>query len=466
MLLRKNTKLFKTILAIVEASQTRPDREKLIRLFITKVGDTADKRLAIEGIPGDAGVFYEMTYQTVLNNLRSSNHQLYESDDVPGVYFFHSSNKSWDETPFEFDEAIREEFTSLPDLPNVRKKGKAGKVVLPTSKTRSESPKPAKKEKTATKKSEKPAAHRPGPHTYKGLRKEIEFNNLDKIVYRQPQLTRKDVLDYYDKISEHMIPYLKDRPLKIIAPSDSGRHKEYSTIEKLSEAHEELPDWLHTFEGPKNAGRLIRCNDKEHLMFYASLGCLQFNCSSARTKSLTAPDYIVISLSTDAETAGLIQATQTARTILNGLHLPSLIKTDGASGLHLYIPLDAKSKFDNAVKVSEYISRLIRLKSPDRISLSGSEDYSYGKIALGYNLNSESATAIAPYSLVAGEAASVATPINWDEAQESFRFDELTPDATLKRLKREGDAFESLFRKKINGDELLERLEEGYSFLL
>ena len=464
MLLRKNTKLFKTILAIVEASQTLPDREKLIRLFITKVGESVDKRLALDGIVGDAGVFYEMTYQTVLNNLRSSNHQLYENDEEPGVYFFHSSNKAWDETPFEFDEAIKEEFASLSELPNVRKKGKAGKVVLPTSKTRPES-KPARKEKTTKAKAKRPAAPKPQQHYY-NLRKEIDFNNLDKIVYRQPHFTRKDVLDYYDKVANAILPYLKDRPLMIIAPSDSGRPKEYATLEKLSDTYEELPDWLQTFQTSKSDDRLILCNDKEHLMFYASLGCVQFNCSPGRTKSITTPDYVVIVLNTDAESSGLIEATQTAQTILKGLKVPSFVKTDGASGLHLYIPLDAKSKIDPVSQVAAYLCKLIRLKSPDRISLSGSEDYTYGKIALDYYLNSESATAIAPYSLFAGETASVASPLNWDEVQESFRFDELTPDAVLKRLKREGDAFESLFRKKVNGDELLERLEAGYSFLL
>ena len=60
----------------------------------------------------------------------------------------------------------------------------------------------------------------------------------------------------------------------------------------------------------------------------------------------------------------------------------------------------------------------------------------------------------------------MATPVNWDEVQESFRFEEFTHDMVLKRLKREGDAFEDLLKKKLNGDELLERLEEGYSFLL
>ena len=76
MLIRKNTKAFKTILQIVSECQSRPDREQLIRLFITRAGNTVKDRISVESIQGDAALFYEMNYQTVLNSLRSSNHQL------------------------------------------------------------------------------------------------------------------------------------------------------------------------------------------------------------------------------------------------------------------------------------------------------------------------------------------------------------------------------------------------------
>ena len=106
MLIRKNTKAFKTILEIISACREKPDREKLIRLYVTKAGDTIKDRISVEAIEGGAGVFYEMGYQAVVGNLKSSNHQLHQSDEIPGVYFFHSSsNKVWDETPFEFDSA-------------------------------------------------------------------------------------------------------------------------------------------------------------------------------------------------------------------------------------------------------------------------------------------------------------------------------------------------------------------------
>src|SRR5688500_19549625 len=113
------------------ACRDRPDRKQQIRQYITKAGDTIHERINVEGIQGEAGLFYEMNYQAVLGKLQSSNHQLLQSDDIPGIYFFHSSsNKAWDETPFEFDEAIKREFASLPELPVTRKKEKAEKFTF------------------------------------------------------------------------------------------------------------------------------------------------------------------------------------------------------------------------------------------------------------------------------------------------------------------------------------------------
>ena len=149
MLIRKNTKAFKTILEIISACQSRADREKLIRLYITRAGHSINDRISVEGIQGDAALFYEMNYQSVLNNLQSSSHQLHISDEIPGIYFFHSSsNKVWDETPFEFDEAIKKEFSSLPELPVVRKKEKPEKFVFPTGKSKAESNRKKRKSRT------------------------------------------------------------------------------------------------------------------------------------------------------------------------------------------------------------------------------------------------------------------------------------------------------------------------------
>jgi DNA ligase D-like protein (predicted polymerase) len=468
MLIRKNTKVFKTILEIMAACKDRPDREKLIRHYITKAGYSIKDRISVEGIQGEAGLFYEMNYHAVLNSLESSNRQLHESDDTPGIYFFHSaSNKAWDETPFEFDEAIKKEFASLPDLPVVRKKEKAEKYVFPAPGAKTEprpsraktEAKPIKKEKVETKKAAKVINKGPRQPDYK-LKHKIQFTDLQKVVFRKPQLTRNDVLDYYNKIAEYILPYLKDRPQSIRLLSKDGRNTEYKTLDALPEGL----DWIQTANTEQ--GRVLLCNNKEHLLFYVEIGCLEFNCCHSRTKSLELPDYIVIEIeSPEAELGKAIDVALTARDILSGLQLPSFVKTDGQSGLHIYVPLDSKCKFKTSKAVAEYICKLIRLKVPGLVNMEGSNDRSYGKVSLDYKINEVGKSLVAPYSLVPGESASVATPLLWEEVKEDHQLQYFNHETIFKRLKKIGDPFETLFRKKVNADTLLERMDANYSFL-
>ncbi|HEY8510439.1 MAG TPA: hypothetical protein VIL31_00680, partial [Cyclobacteriaceae bacterium] len=215
MQIRKNTKAHKSILQVLEQCSSRPDREKLVRLYITRAGHTLQQRISIEAIQGEAELLYDMTYQTVLSNLKSPNHQLYVSDDTPGIYYFHSSNKEWDETPFEFDDAVLKLFPSLPEPPATRKKEKAEKYVLPTApKTKAVSPaKPAAKKKISEKKSSSAKKAEQQPN-YR-LKHKILFTNLDSITFRHPQISKRDVLDYYDKVADQLLPHLKDRPVTI-----------------------------------------------------------------------------------------------------------------------------------------------------------------------------------------------------------------------------------------------------------
>ena len=489
MLIRKNTKEFKTILEIFNACRDRQDRQQLIRVFITKAGDTVSQRINVEGIEGGAGLFYEMNYQAVLGNLKSSNHQLHQSDEIPGVYFFRSSsNKTWDESPFEFDEAIKKEFASLPDLPTLRKKEKTEKFAFPAAKMKVN--KSGEKEKTQSKKEKthirkaSPSARTetsegkksakvvdlwPKQPDYK-LKQEIHFTGLDRIVFRGAQLTKKDVLDYYDKITDYLLPYLKDRPQVIRLYRDGHQGPSHTTLGSLTKnSPEEIPEWIQTAPAGKGKTQeqLLVCNDREHLLFFVQIGCVEFQACPSRIRSLDAPDYIILIIeSPEYELAKAIDVALAAREIFTGLQLPSFVKTDGASGLHLYIPLDSKSDFATSRNVAEFLCKLIRLKIPELVTLKGSEGPTYGKVLLDYSFNEQNKSIVAPYSLVAGPSANVATPLRWEELTDGLNAEAFDHKSIFKRLKDEGDPFDGLFRKKASADALFERLEENYSFLL
>jgi DNA ligase D-like protein (predicted polymerase) len=485
MLIRKNTKAFKTILEIIVSSESRGDREKLVRLFITKAGNSIHERINVEGIQGESGLFYDMNYQSLLNNLRSSTYQLHMSDELPGLYFFRSaSNKTWDQLPFEFDEAIKKEFSSHADLPLVRKKEKAQSFALPTPKKREQLPAGKKREQPATgkkravanEKTESPRVVRmvpdrgPKQPDYK-LKHKIEFTNLDKIIFRQAKITKQDVLDYYNKIADYILPYLKDRPLwtRLHSADSILTTVEVSREGLFQNNAERIPEWIQTVTvgTNKEQRQMLLCNDKEHLLFYVENGCLEFNTGHSRTKLPDSPDYIVMVIdSPGAEMANAIGVALHAKAVLDGLELPSFLKVDGISGLHIYIPLDAKAKFTQSRKVVEYICRLIGLKFPDRITLKGSDGFVYGKVTLDYSFNEEGKSIIAPYSLAAGPLSAVAAPISWQELGEDLRLEDFNHEAILKRLKQGNDPLENFFKKKVNADSLLGRLEENYAFLL
>ena len=475
-LIRKNTRAFKTILEIITACQERPDRDKLIRLYITKAGHSIDDRINVEGIQGESGLFYEMTYQTVLSNLQSSSHQLCSSDDVPGIYFFHSSsNKVWDEAPFEFDESIKTEFSSLTELPAVRKKEKASKFDLSGPGTKFETGDSKKKVGRSTEKSIGSKATKPTKSTTIkepeqpdfNLKHDIHFTNLSKLIFRDAKLSKREVLEYYDEISDYLVPYLKDRPLWTKRDTGTLKPSIEMTMDALFRNNEEnVPDWIKSYliTGHKQKKSKLLCNDKDHLLFYVETGSLQFDHGLSKIKNHDTPDFMIIGIdSPDFDISNAVEVALATKQILDGLQLRSCVKTDGSSGLHIYIALEANTTFETSQTVANYICRLIGLKIPDRVSF-GADTNGYGKVTLDYTMNAPDKSVVAPYSLVTGQSTTVATPLLWDEVNEDLRPDAFNHQTIFKRLKEKGDPLDAL-RKKVNADDLLERLETHYAFL-
>ena len=300
------------------------------------------------------------------------------------------------------------------------------------------------------------------------LKHEIHFTDLKKVFFRQPQIVKEDVLDYYNKVSEYLLPYVKDRPLWARRPDKAQSLVELTMDGLFSDQTEGPADWIQSAVVAigKKKKNILLCNNKEHLLFYVEKGFVEFNVGHSRVKSSHTPDYIVLVIdSPEYELAKAIEAALGTKQILEGLQLPSLVKTDGMSGLHIYIPLDSKSKFQVCEDAAAYICKLVRLKIPELVTLNESEEHVYGKVSLDYSLNQEGKGVVAPYSLVPGDAAIVAAPLRWEEVKEDLASEDFNIETMFRRLKQQGDLFEALSKKKVNADALLERLEKHYAFL-
>jgi len=444
MQIRKNTKAFKTIVEIVSVCQTRPDREKLVRLYITKAGHSIEDRIHVAGIEGgDAAFFYDMTYQTVLGNLKSSTHQLWASDDIPGIYFFHTtSNKVWDEAPFEFDEVILKEFVALPELPAVRKREKAEKFVLSAAEPGLKS-KTLRKEplKVSSKKNDKDKV-KSGIETPKlnfKLSRHIDFSHLDKIIFRQSKINKQVVLEYYDKIADYLLPHLKDRFLSFRKDAESQKSSKELTVAAIfPEQPDEMPEWLRIQElaDGKDHKEILLCPDKEHLLYFVEHGVLEFDHSLSRVKRHDSSDYLMLAIDSPGfDISHAIRVALKARSIFEGLQLRSCVKTDGVSGLHVYVPLDGKSTFETVMGAATYLAQLIRLKMPDQVTLNDPDEKSYGKVSLDCSMNAPGGSVLAPYSLVPGRQPVVAVPFLCEELEQCLSAESFDHESSFRRIR-------------------------------
>ena len=107
------------------------------------------------------------------------------------------------------------------------------------------------------------------------------FSNLDKVFWdkseNHPQLTKKDLIEYYNKISEYLLPYLKDRPLSLSRYPDGikGKHFYHKNWDK------EKPDFVQTVKvyskSKDDIVNYIVCNNKDTLLWLANLGCIEMH---------------------------------------------------------------------------------------------------------------------------------------------------------------------------------------------
>jgi bifunctional non-homologous end joining protein LigD len=287
------------------------------------------------------------------------------------------------------------------------------------------------------------------------------FSNLDKVFWPKEKYTKGDVVDYYERISEFILPYLKDRPENL------NRHP--NGIEQKSfyhkDLHNEAPDWAQTKKiysesGSKEITYLL-CQDKLTLLYMADLGCIEINPWSSRIKSLDKPDYAIMDL--DPNDIGMKEAIKTAlaaNDILKIIGVLSLIKTSGGRGFHIFVPLGAKYTYEQSRNFIYLLGAAVNKRLPGITSLERSPAKRRKKVYLDYLQNRRGQTIAAAYSLRPKPGASVSTPLEWKEVKPGLEPASFNIKTIFPRLKKKGDLWKGSIGKGIDMEKTLFRLKD------
>lgn len=285
----------------------------------------------------------------------------------------------------------------------------------------------------------------------------LTFNHLSKIYWPEDGVTKRDMFNYYDQVAEYMVPYLKDRPMSLNRFPNGIHGKSFYQKDVKGKAPDCMATMPHTTSDGVNKEYLVAKN-KASLLWMASLGCIEMNPWFSRVQSPDNPDFCVIDLDPDKNTFDqVIEAAQIVKQVCDAIGVPAYPKTSGSTGMHIYIPLNAKYTYDQSQLFAKIIVTRVHREIPDYTSLERQIKNRNGKMYLDFLQNRPDATIAGPYSLRPKPGATVSMPLSWDEVKPGLTMRHFTIHNSPGRLKETGDLFKGVLGKGIDLTSVIEK---------
>lgn len=280
-------------------------------------------------------------------------------------------------------------------------------------------------------------------------RKSIEVSSLDKLMFPAAGITKGDLIDYYHKIAEVMLPHLRERPISLQRFPD-GIEEEGFFQKNMPDY---FPDWFRSARLSKEDGsvRYPLVGDAASLVYLANQGTITLHAALAKAGTPHHPDRLVFDLDPSGKEFEPVQdAARILRKALDELDLPSFVQTTGSRGLHVVIPLQGKQNFDQARAFAVSLAGELAEQHPDQLTVEQRKKKRGDRVFVDCMRNAYGQTAVAPYSLRARPGAPCATPLSWREALAG----DMKPDRyglknIFRRLGRKEDPWKGIGRHAV-----------------
>ena len=297
----------------------------------------------------------------------------------------------------------------------------------------------------------------------------LPLTNLEKELW--PHVTKRRLLQYFTAVSPYLLAHLKDRPITLTR-YPHGVQGEHFFQRHSDQARPEFVETASLTEHESGKRDFLLCNNLSTLLWLGQLATIDLHswfsrvapgvspAEGAGTAKQTAdfasnyPDFIVFDIDpyiySGQEAAGdepelnkkafalTARVAVWFKEILDGLELPSFVKTSGMTGLHIYVPIQRQFEYEVIHAASKTIAGYLLQKHPQEVTMEWQTVKRKGKVFLDYNQNARSKTLAAIYSPRHSSVAAVSTPLKWSEVEKIYPTD-FTVLNLPERLVKTGD---------------------------
>jgi bifunctional non-homologous end joining protein LigD len=280
--------------------------------------------------------------------------------------------------------------------------------------------------------------------------KDVRLTNLRKIFWQELGLTKGDLLQYYADVAPALLPHLADRAM-VMKRYPHGASGEFFFMKR---APAPRPDWIQICAIEHGSGNVIdfpMIQDLASLLWVINLGCIDLNQWYARCGHVDHPDYVHFDLDPGAGATfdHVREAALLVRDALDALEMPSLVKTTGSKGMHVYVPIVRGPEQKQVWTFAKALARELAARYPALVTA----EYRVakrprGRVLVDYNQNAWGRTLASIYSVRPRKEATVSTPITWREIEREVRIEDFTVANVPARVGKLGDLWAPLLAAK------------------
>ena len=276
--------------------------------------------------------------------------------------------------------------------------------------------------------------------------KDVRLTNLRKLFWPDLALTKGDLLRYYASVSDALLPHLHDRAMVM----KRYPHGAAGPFFFMKRAPSPRPAWIETCAIHHHSGNIIDfpvIQDLASLMWVVNLGCIDLNQWYARTDDVDRPDYLHFDLDPGEGVTfdRVLEAGLVVREALDTLKMPSVVKTTGSKGLHVYTPIVRGPVQKEVWTFAKALGQELAARNPKLMTA----EYRVRsrpprRVLVDYNQNAWGRTLASVYSVRPHPLAAVSTPVTWKEIERGIRIADFTMRNVPARVRRLGDLWKPL----------------------
>ena len=245
----------------------------------------------------------------------------------------------------------------------------------------------------------------------------VPLTNLDQQLFDDAAASKRELVDYLDAVAECILPVLRDRPLSVIRVHRGQEAFMQKNVPKYT------PDWVQTVsfwaETSKRQVAYALCNDRRTLLWFANQRAIEYHPTLVTAARPDHPTHLVLDLDPPpgSDFALVVAAARLVGEVLRDAGLRAAVKTSGAKGIHLFVPLADGVSAGDAGAVSRAIAARVEQADPAIATTAFMKEDRGGRVFIDAT-RVGGATVVSAYSPRVRPGVPVSFPVRWDDLGE------------------------------------------------